>query len=89
MSKELFLTDDTALAAYLYLCGMEFVEGTLLTSPTERRKKYVIFDTKNRPKLEEDFYCRRTAVAPLDYHDARVKVSRFLKKTYTDPSEVL
>jgi len=84
-----FVTDDTALAAYLYLCGMRFVEATIYTGDDHRRKKYVIYDSQERPKYEEEFYLRLTTVAPLDYHDARIRVSRFLKKTVADPREVL
>jgi len=84
-----FLTGDTALAAYLWLNGLKFEEFTLQTSPDERRKKYVIYETAERPSLEEEFYCRTTAVAPMDYHDARVHVSRFLKTTITDPQKVV
>lgn len=79
-----FITDDTALAAYLLICGMEFVEATIWSSHSNR-KQYIIFDTPDRPKFEEDFYLRRTTVTPLDYHDARVTVSRFLKRQASDP----
>ena len=78
-----FLTDDTALAAYLLLCGMKFVEATVWGHGD--RKKYIIFDTPDRPGMEEDFYLRRTAVTPMDYHDARVTVSRYLKRQIRDP----
>lgn len=81
---EYFVTDDTALAAYLYLCGMEFVEATIWTGG-HNRKKYIIVDTPKRMGMEEDFYLRRTHVAPMDYHDARVAVSRFLKREIQDP----
>lgn len=83
MSKY-FVTDDTALAAYLLLCGLEFVEATLWTHG-HHRKRYIILDTPEREKMEEDFYLRRTHVAPMDYHDARVAVSRFLKRETQDP----
>lgn len=79
-----FVTDDTALAAYLLLCGYEFVEATVWSSKTNR-KRYVIYDKPSRVKDEEDFYLRRTAVTPMDYHDARVTVSRFLKRQIRDP----
>lgn len=79
-----FLTDDTALAAYLYLCGFDFVEGTVW-GDDRYRKKYVIKEKKGRMKVEEDFYMRRTTVAPMDYHDARVRVSRLLRKEISDP----
>jgi len=84
MDNKYFVTDDTALAAYLYLCGLEFMEGTLWTTGV-RNKKYIIVDTPERKKHEEDFYLRRTHVAPMDYHDARVTVSRFLKRECRDP----
>lgn len=79
-----FVTDDTALAAYLLLCGLEFVEATIW-SHGHNRKRYIIYDTPERMKMEEDFYLRRTHVAPMDYHDARVAVSRFLKREIQDP----
>lgn len=81
---EYFLTDDTALAAYLYLCGLKFVEATVWVDDSHR-KKYIIHDTPERAVLEEDFYLRRTTVAPMDYHDARITVSRFLKRQTRDP----
>lgn len=82
--EEYFVTDDTALAAYLFLCGLRFVEATIW-GIDHNRKKYIIYDTPQRPMMEEDFYLRRTSVAPMDYHDARVAVSRFLKRQIRDP----
>lgn len=79
-----FVTDDTALAAYLYLCGMKFVEATIW-GEDKYRKKYIIHDTPDRINMESDFYLRKTTVAPMDYHDARVRVSRFLKREIADP----
>ena len=79
-----FLTDDTALAAYLYLCGFIFVEATIWGA-NSHRKKYIIQDMPARVKAEEDFYLRRTTVSPMDYHDARVAVSRFLRGQTVDP----
>jgi hypothetical protein len=84
MDSKYFVTDDTALAAYLYLCGLKFVEATIW-SDDRFRKKYVILDDPKRVTMEEDFYLRRTTVAPMDYHDARVRVSRFLKREIRDP----
>lgn len=78
-----FVTNDTALAAYLLLCGLEFLEATIWDD--SKMKRYVIYDTPERPKMEEDFYLRKTAVAPMDYHDARVTVSRYLKRQIDDP----
>lgn len=84
MGKKYFITDDTALAAYLYLCGLKFVEATIW-SDDSNRKKYIILDTPERPRMEEDFFLRTTSVAPMDYHDARVTVSRYLKRRIRDP----
>lgn len=84
MDTKYFVTDDTALAAYLYMCGLRFVESTIWATDNHR-KKYIIFDTPERVTMEEDFYLRRTTVAPMDYHDARVSVSRFLKREIRDP----
>lgn len=82
---EYFVTDDTALATYLYLKGMQFVEATLTNRDNPKRKKFIIIDEPIRPQLEEEFYSRTSVVVPLDYHDAKVAVSRFLKVTVTDP----
>ena len=84
MDDKYFVTDDTALAAYLYLCGLKFVEATIWGRDL-RRKQYIIYDSPDRPGMEEDFYLRKTTVAPMDYHDARVMVSRFLKRQIRDP----
>lgn len=73
-----FYTDDTALAAYLYLRGYQFLHGTIW-GEDRRRKRYVIVNQSDRARDEDDFYLRRTAVSPLDYHDARIAVSRLLK----------
>lgn len=81
---EYFVTDDTALAAYLYLCGLEFMPCTIWDEGS-RRKKYIVYDKPERQKMEEDFYLRRTHVAPMDYHDARVAVSKYLKRQTDDP----
>lgn len=83
MSKY-FLTDDTALAAYLLLCGLKFVEATVWGDDSHR-KKYIVHDSPDRINMEEDFYLRKTTVAPMDYHDARVTVSRYLKRQIRDP----
>lgn len=82
--EKYFVTDDTALAAYLLLCGLQFVEATIWTGDSHR-KKYIIHDTPDRVNMEEDFYLRRTTVAPMDYHDARITVSRYLKREIRDP----
>ena len=82
--EKYFITDDTALAAYLYLCGLKFVEATIWVE-NSHRKKYIIFESPERPRMEEDFYLRKTTVAPMDYHDARVTVSRYLKRQIRDP----
>jgi hypothetical protein len=84
MEEKYFITDDTALAAYLFMLGYTFVEATLWGYDSNR-KKYIIHDKPSRLNDEEDFYLRRTTVAPMDYHDARVHVSRFLKREIRDP----
>lgn len=83
--QEYFVTDDTALAAFLYMKGLRFVEATLTNRDNPRRKKFIIYDVPERIELEEGFYKRTMVVVPLDYHDARVAVSRFLKRTVDDP----
>jgi hypothetical protein len=84
MAQKYFITDDTALAAYLLLCGYTFVEATIWSTDSNR-KRYIIHDKEGRVHDEEDFYLRRTTVAPMDYHDARVTVSRYLKRQIRDP----
>jgi len=84
MADKYFVTDDTALAAYLLLCGYTFVEATIWATDSNR-KRYIIHDQARRVNDEEDFYLRRTTVAPMDYHDARVTVSRYLKRQIRDP----
>lgn len=74
-----FFTDDTAFAAYLYLRGYEFMQGTIW-GRDRKRKRYIIIKQPNLNTDEDDFYLRKTAVSPLDYHDARIAVSRFLKQ---------
>lgn len=85
MKQEYFVTDDTALAAFLYMKGMVFVEATMTNRNNPRRKKFIIHDLPERRQLEEAFYKREAVVIPLDYHDARVAISRFLKRTVDDP----
>lgn len=82
---EYFVTDDTALATYLYVKGLQFVEATLTNRNNPKRKKFIIIDTPDRPMYEQEFYSRTSLVVPLDYHDAKVAISRFLKVTVPDP----
>lgn len=85
MEQKYFVTDDTALAAFLYMKGLKFIEATLTNRDNPRRKKFIMKDVPEREGLEKDFYMRTAVVIPLDYHDARVAVSRFLKRTVEDP----
>lgn len=85
MEDEYFVTDDTALAAFLYMKGMVFIEATLTNRDNPHRKKFILHEVPERAQLEKDFYGRTALVIPLDYHDARVAVSRFLKRTVEDP----
>lgn len=85
MEEEYFVTDDTALAAFLYMKGLTFVEATLTNRDNPRRKKFIIHDVPERKALEDSFYHREAVVVPLDYHDAKVAVSKFLKRTVSDP----
>lgn len=87
MEDEYFVTDDTALAAYLYLNGMKFIEATLVNRQNPRRKKYIMHDSPMREQFVNEFYARTSLVTPLEYYDARVKVMRFLKVTVKDPRE--
>lgn len=83
---EYFVTDDTALAAWLFMNGFEFIEATLENRNNRGRKKFIMKDREDREQLER-IYFDRTAImmSPLDYHDARVKISRYLKVTISDP----
>ena len=83
--QKYFVTDDTALAAYLYLKGMKFIEATLSNRNNRDRKKFIIFDHPERVTYESEFYARRSVVVPLEYHEAKVAVSRYLKVTVDDP----
>lgn len=84
--KNYFVTDDTALAAYLYLQGFEFIEATITNRNNPNRKKFIMIDRPDREQLEYDFYIRKPVnIAPLDYHDAKVAVARYLKFTVPDP----
>lgn len=85
MKKEYYVTDDTALAAYLYLNGLVFIKATIVNKQEPLRKKYVMYDSPEREQLVDEFYKRETHVVPLDYYDARVKVMRFLRVTVEDP----
>ena len=87
MNDNYFVTDDTALAAYLYLNGLKFIEATLVNRENPRRKKYVMHDSDLRKQFVDEFYARTTHVIPLEYYDARVHVMRFLKVTVKDPRE--
>lgn len=84
--KIYFVTDDTALAAFLHMHGYEFIPGTLMNRDKPGRKKFIIVDRPGREKLEHDFYMRVPIVcSPLEYHDSKVVVSRYLKVTVNDP----
>lgn len=84
--EDYFVTDDTALATFLYMKGFTFIEATLTNRNNPKRKKFIMYDRPDREQLEDDFYKRRPMlVAPLDYHDAKVAVSRFLRTTVEDP----
>lgn len=84
-----FLTDDTALASYLYLQGITIIEGTL-ENPNHRRRRYFVFREEPRiTQLQEEFYGRVSVVVPLDYQEARTHISRFLKVDIENPNDFL
>lgn len=86
MDKEYFVTDDTALAAFLHMKGYQFIPGTLTNRDRPGRKKFIMIDQPGREQLEYDFYMRTPVMfSPLEYHDSKVVVSRYLKITVTDP----
>lgn len=84
--KDYFVTDDTALAAWLHMNGLEFIEATLSNRDNQKRKKFIMIDRADRPQLEEVFYTRQDILmSPLQYHDSKVVISRYLKVTVSDP----
>lgn len=86
MEREYFVTDDTALAAFLHMNGFEFIEATLTNRNNPSRKKFIMIDRGDREKLERVYFDREPIMmSPLDYHDSRVRISRYLKVTITDP----
>lgn len=83
---EYFVTDDTALATFLYMNGFKFIEATLTNRNNRNRKQFIMYDRADREQLEHEFYSRKQiSMAPLDFHDAKVAVTRFLKVTVEDP----
>lgn len=71
-------TDDTALAAFLYLQGVHFLHGTIRTDHPKRRA-FVFKDTPELSKMISSFYNREEQVAPLDFQEARAAISKYLK----------
>lgn len=71
-------TDDTALAAFLYLNDVDFLQGTVKTDHPKRRA-FVFHDFEGLSELVESFYNRTQQVAPLDFQEARAAISKFLK----------
>lgn len=75
---KLLTTDDTALAAYLYLMGVDFLKGTVKTE-IKNRRAFVFKKQDGIYKMIEDFYQRETKVAPLDFQEARSQITKWLK----------
>lgn len=71
-------TDDTALAAFLYLKGVHFLHGTIQTNHRKRRA-FVFKDSSELSNLVSSFYNREEQVAPLDFQEARAAISKYLK----------
>lgn len=71
-------TDDTALAAFLYLHDVKFIHGTVKTDHPKRRA-FVFHDFDGLSELVDSFYNRTEQVAPLDFQEARATISKFLK----------
>lgn len=78
---KVFLTDDTGLAAYLYLRGVHILEGTV-ANPENRRRRFFVFETHEViSRLKEEFYARSPVLmSPLEYTEARTFISRYLKQ---------
>lgn len=72
-------TDDTALAAFLFLYDVKFLKGTI---PTEhpKRRAFVFEDFEGLSKLVDSFYNRTEQVAPLTFQEARAAISKYLKQ---------
>lgn len=84
-----YLTDDTALAQYLYLRGVGILEGTI-HNPNHNRRRFFVFEQHDEiPALREEFYNRTSVVVPLDYQEARTYISRFLKIDLSNPERYL
>ncbi len=80
-------TDDTALAAFLFLHDVQFVSGTVKTAHP-RRRAFVFHDFEGLSELVDSFYNRTEHVAPLDFQEARAAISKFLKVDLSDKIKI-
>ena len=80
-------TDDTALAAFLYLHDVQFERGTVPT-PHPKRRAFVFKDFDGLAKLVESFYNRSEQVAPLDFQEARAAISKYLRVDLSDKIKI-
>ncbi len=80
-------TDDTALAAFLFLHDVEFKQGTIPTSHPKRRA-FVFRDFDGLDKLVQSFYNRSEYVAPLDFQEARAAISKYLRVDLSDKIKI-
>lgn len=84
-----FLTDDTPLAAYLYLQGEVIMEGTVHNPNHKKRRLFIFQETDSLLQHRKDFYERDAQVEPLEYMESRRHISRYLKVTVRDADRYL
>lgn len=84
---KLLTTDDTALAAYLHLMGVDFVHGTIQTE-VKHRRAFVFKEQDGVYKKIQEFYSREATVTPLDFQEARSQISKWLKNDITNSIKI-
>lgn len=85
--EHLLTTDDTALAAYLNLLGVEFIHGTIQTE-VKHRRAFVFKSEEGIYKKIDEFYSRETKVTPLDFQESRSQVTKWLKNDITNAIKI-
>lgn len=85
--KHLLTTDDTALAAYLNLIGVEFIPGTIQTE-VKHRRAFVFKEEDGVYKKIEEFYSRKAIVTPLDFQESRSQITKWLKNDITNTIKI-
>ena len=85
--KHLLTTDDTALAAYLHLNGVNFIHGTIQTE-VKHRRAFVFREQDGIYKMIQEFYDREAMVTPLDFQEARSQITKWLKNDITNSIKI-